>query len=117
MSLRDRILAAEDRPHTDVEVPEWGVTVRIRAMSGLDRDLWEAGILARRQSGGGPLANMRASLVAHCALDPETGERLFSEDDVAVLGSKAAKPLDRLFSVASDLSGLSDKDVKDLEKK
>ena len=40
MSLlsKEAILAAQDLPSEDVEVPEWGGTVRVRGLDGKGRD-------------------------------------------------------------------------------
>ena len=37
MSLRDKILAAEDIASELVEVPEWGCIIEVRGMNGADR--------------------------------------------------------------------------------
>lgn len=119
MSLRDQILQAEDRPWIDVPAPEWGLAaVRIISMSGADRDSWEAEALIRRSQleGTARLRNMRAELVARCAVDPQSGERIFGEDDIEALGKKSAKVLDRLFAAATRLNSVSDEDIKALEK-
>ena len=114
MSLRDQILAVQDREIREVAVPEWGLTVWVSAMSARARDLWEAEIIERRKAGGaGIYDNMRASLLARCIVD-EQGQRVFGENDVALLGEKSAAALDRLFSVASELNGLSETDRKAL---
>ena len=117
LTLRERILAAQDRPFEDVEVPEWGAVVRVLSMSGLDRDRWEAEMLERnKRPAAERLANVRASLVARCSADPATGERLFADADIDALGAKAARALDRVFAVASRLNGLSDADAEQLAK-
>ena len=38
---KSQILAASDRKTEDLEVKEWGGTVRISTMSASDRDKWE----------------------------------------------------------------------------
>lgn len=122
MSLREKILAAEDRPFRDVPTPEWagnGVpTARVITMAAADRDTWEAeAMLARTQlEGTARLRNMRAALVVRCLVDPESGERIFSDQDVEPLGQKSAKVIDRLFAVATDLNAVTDEDMKALEK-
>ena len=47
-------------------------------------------------------------------IEDADGNRLFSHLDVEALGQKSAKALDRVFSTAMELSGLSDKDVEDM---
>lgn len=114
------ILAANDLKFEDVEVPEWGGTVRIRVMSGLERDAWEASFLTAALAGkGGGLAgsmqNVRARLVAQTAVD-EAGERLFSDADMTDLGKKSAAALDRVFAVAQRMNGLNERDIEELGK-
>lgn len=113
---RDQILGASDLRYEDVDVPEWGGMVRVRGLTGAERDRFEASITEQQ---GKRIkmntANIRARLVAMAAVD-EAGKPLFVERDVAALGSKCASALDRLFDAARRLSGLSDGDVEELEK-
>lgn len=112
---RAAILAAQDLPHVDVAVPEWGGPVRVRSMTAGERDEWEGWLVAN----AGPdrarnLANIRARLVALTAIDG-AGARLFpAPEDVELLGAKAAAAVDRLFSAASRLNRLSKADVEEL---
>jgi hypothetical protein len=112
---RDAILGAPDRKTEDVDVPEWGGTVRIRSLSGTERDAFEASMVQINASGGRQvkLENIRARLVALTAVDEE-GERLFSDKDVKELGQKSAAALDRVWDASQRLSGLSDEDVQEL---
>lgn len=111
---RDAILTADDLPFEDVDCPEWGGTVRIGSVSGAVRDDFEASI--RKTAGKDQEAatkNLRARFVAACAID-EKGARIFADDDAHKLGMKSAKALDRCFTVASKLNGMSQQDEKDL---
>jgi len=111
---RDAILAAEDRTYEDVDCPEWGGTVRLRSITGAQRDAYEQGIVQQRgNSRALNLRNARAKLIVLCAVD-DTGKPLFTEADVNALGRKNAKPLDRLFDACRRLAGLSDDDVERL---
>lgn len=110
-NLKSRILAAEDRPFEDLDVPEWGVKVRLRGMSGTDRDAWEAKAVALKRGGQDvelSLADWRSRLVTKCLFDPETDERIFTDGEVSKLGAKAATVIERLFGLARRLSGLDD---------
>lgn len=116
------ILAAQDLKHEDVEVPEWGGTVRVRGFSGAERDAFEASFatpeLYAAVKAKGPSAiseNIRARLVAFCAVD-EAGALLFTDADVVELGKKSAAALDRVYAVAQRLNGLSNADVDELGK-
>lgn len=111
MLTRDQILAAADLPCEDVDVPEWGGTVRVRTFTGADRDAFEA---AMGEKGKRRLVNIRARLASLTIVD-ENGKLVFSEDDIEMLGTKSAGALDRVFAVASRLNGLTAADAKALE--
>lgn len=113
---REDILAIDDLPYEDVEVPEWGGVVRVRALTGAERDAYEASIV-RRKGNKTELnpENMRAKLVALCVVD-EQGNRLFTDKDIELLGRKSAAALDRVFEVAQRLSGLRPEDMEEIEK-
>lgn len=108
------ILGAVDIVSEDVEVAEWGGWVRVQGLTGAQRDAFEAGLSQRKgKKVTTSMENIRARLVAASAVD-EAGRPLFSDEDVAALGKKSAAGLDRVFSVAMRLSGLSEADVDDL---
>lgn len=109
---RDEILAVDDRSYEEVDCPEWGGTVRLRSITGAERDAYEQSLIQQRgNSRQMNLRNARAKLIVLCAVD-EAGRRLFSgEADVNALSRKNAKPLDRLFDACRKIAGLSDDDV------
>lgn len=113
---RDLILGADDRRTESVYVPEWGGDVTVRGLSGAERDAYEAGIASPRPDGRQHInvRNLRARLVVLACIDPETGDRLFRDDDADALGAKSATAVDRLFAVARRLSGLSDDDIEEM---
>ena len=59
------------------------------------------------------MKNARAKLVVLCTVD-ENGKRIFGDADIALLADKSAKALDRIFSVAQELSGISKDDMEEL---
>lgn len=108
-NLHDQILAADDIEHDDVPVPEWGVKVRVRGLTGTERDAYEARAVALRNAGQDielRLSDFRARLVVKCLYDPETNERIFADSEVSALGAKSAVVLERLFKIAQRLSGM-----------
>ena len=110
------ILAANDLKTEDVDVPEWGGAVRVRSFTGRERDAFEAAMVR----GDGKerkvdLTNMRARLVGLTVID-EAGQRLFTDEEVDLLGAKSGAALDRVFAVAQKLNGLSGADVEELTK-
>lgn len=111
---KDQILAAEDIPTKDVEVPEWGGSVRMRGLTGSERDAYESSLFQQRgEKRILRTENARARLVAMCIVD-EDGERMFSDAEAKDLGRKSGKVLDRLFDEARKLSGLTAEDVEEL---
>ena len=112
---RTAIEAAQDIKTEDVPVPEWGGTVRLRGLTGAQRDAYEASVVEMRgESKRFKLQNLRARLVALCLVG-EDGKRLFVDDAaVKALGDKSAKAIDRLFDRAKHLSGLTEKDIEEL---
>jgi hypothetical protein len=113
---RDAILAAKELPTEEIEVPEWGGTVLIRGLDGEGRDEFEASMIVIRNNKGYPdTANTRAKLAARCIIDPDTREPMFTQSDVYALGKLSGAALDRVFTVASRLSGLSEEDQAELE--
>jgi hypothetical protein len=111
---REAIRAVNDTAYEIVHCPEWGGSVRLRGLTGRERDEFEAGSLkGRGKNVQMNLANMRARLVAMAAVDGD-GNQLFAGEDVSWLGRKSAVALERCFQAARRLSGLTDGDVEEL---
>ena len=101
---RDAILSAEDLEKELVHVPSWGGHVYVRALTGAERDAFEASMVDQRgRDRKMNLKNLRARLCALTICDEE-GNRLFSDSDVEALGKKSAAALTRVFAVAQRLS-------------
>ena len=115
MGIRESILATKDRATEVVDVsdvwPEVG-KVRISVMSGDDRDSYE---WAMRNVLDNKRGTVTAILLVRCIVD-EHNQRLFQDDETAVIGAKSWKVLDRLWEVARRLNKLRDEDTKELEK-
>jgi hypothetical protein len=113
---RDDILKAADITVEEVDVPEWGGTVLVRAMTGQQRDEFELG--ARMATRGGDYLpagyNFRAQVIALCCVDDD-GKRLFTVADVDTLGEKSAAPLDRIYDVVARLSGMAPGDAESMK--
>ena len=110
VSVRDRAMAATVLPTESVTVPEWECDVLMQSMTARAKDAFEKGI---HEDG---LVNFRARLVIACALDPETEEPAFTEDDLDWLGDRSASAVSRLYDVAAKLNGVSAADADELEK-
>ena len=116
---KDNILKAEDLDFEEIEIKEWGGSVRVGSMTGTDRDAYEASIYDVKGKNAQLIReNFRAKLIARTLID-ENGNRLFTEKEVNLIGKKDSKTLDKIFKVAQKLNGLSPTDedefVKNLE--
>lgn len=114
---KDQILEANDLRSEEIAVPEWGGSVRVRTMTGSDRDAFESSMMTLLQDGTRRpnLADMRAKLVALTVVD-DVGTRLFTLDDVPVLARKSAAALDRVYQAAQRLNGLNQQAEGEAEK-
>lgn len=100
-----QILSHQDLPTKDVEVPEWGGTVRLQGLTAGQRDELEASLTDAK----GNVVNtraFRARLVAMALVDQD-GKHLFSLDEVKALQEKSAKVINDLATHAQALSGLT----------
>ena len=105
---RDQILGADDLGLVEVEVPEWGGSVKLRVMRGVERDAFEVRMVSEDR------VNVRARLAALSIVD-DAGARLFEDGDIEALGQKNAKALNRVFERAMALNGFTEADVETLE--
>ena len=102
---RDQILGAVDFRFVDVDVPEWGCSVRLRGLSAAERDEFEASLGVSQD-----LVNMRARLVVNCLVD-ENGDKLFKSSEAKELGKKNGQVINMLFDEVRKLSGMADEDL------
>ena len=94
------VLDLSDLVDETVDVPEWGVRLRVRSLTGSERDAFEASLLENRgKSREVNLRNMRAKLVA-ASVRKTDDSRVFSDGQVEALGRKNAAALQRVFRVA-----------------
>jgi hypothetical protein len=116
VSIRDQILATDDIPKKLVDVPEWGMTIEVRGMTGADRTaILENAV--NPTTGAVDLKVMYPDIVIASAHDPETGEKIFSPDDRSVLMAKSATALDRLAEAGMQVGGLSKQEGDDAGKR
>jgi hypothetical protein len=115
-NLRDAIFAASDTPIETVEVPEWGVTVGIRSMSAKSR----AAVMELAQQGDGidadKVLGMWARTLQGCIVDPETGDAVFTLDDMEALMDKSATVIERLWTMCFEQSGMTEDKVNEAGK-
>lgn len=100
------ILAVDDAVTRTVPVPEWGGDVVIKAMTGTERDAFEASLWV---NGKMDRSNYRSRALVK-VLVTEGGARLFTDVQATDLGKRNAGVIDRLYDIAGALSGLNDED-------
>jgi hypothetical protein len=113
---RDDFLKHTDLPREKVAIPEWGdgAVVLVRALSGAERDEFEAStVVLRGRQEGRDFANLRAKLVAKTVIGAD-GERLFTDSDAAAIGELSAGVISRIYDVAVRLSGITEQDQEEL---
>ena len=103
---KDAILGADDLPFEDVEVESWGGTVRVRGLTGTERDRFEFYLAAVKDAPD--KVEVRAKIVGWCLVDAD-GKRLFTDKEVGKLGAKSGEAIDLVFDVVRRLSGMGDK--------
>lgn len=107
------ILQCHDMRFETVPVPEWGGAVRIRTLSGAERDAFEATLMKVVDGKRVPdMDNLRAKLLAATVVDEED-KQIFGVQDLVALGRKSAIAIDRIFGVAQRINGMATDAVED----
>lgn len=134
---KEQILAARGKRATAiVDTPAWGGEVIIIALSGKERDAFEADMVSMGANGKQSmnLRNVRAKLVGRTIADPvdfdlevengvtisaklkegHTPHRMFNDVEVNDLGDVDALTLQKVFEQSQKLSGITKDDVEEL---
>jgi len=115
---RTAILEAKDLPFEDVDVPEWGGTVRIAGMTGEAATAFSDEMVemdSRGQVKSVKMENFMAKMLAMTIVDDDF-KAVFSKEDIEALGKKSAAVLKRLSEVAMRLSGLGEGSIEGAQK-
>jgi hypothetical protein len=98
-----------DLDYEDVDVPEWGVKLRVQEPDADRRADLAQGFVDAAESGDNVKvrALYPALLIATC-VDPEDGTPVFAESDAPLIGLKEGKVVDRLATIAMRLAGLDE---------
>ena len=111
---RDQILNADDLKYEEIDAPEWGGVVRLKVMTGIERDDFEQSVFDMKgKDTKVNLKNFRAKLLVKVIVD-EAGKRVFEEADIERLSLKNSKVLDKLFNKAQEINGIGQKEVTEL---
>ena len=107
------ILGCSDLRFETVAVPEWGGSVRVRTLSGAERDAFEATLMKILNGKRVPdMDNLRAKLLAATVVDEED-KPIFGVHDLVALGRKSAVAIDRIFAVAQRLNAMAPESVEE----
>lgn len=106
---RDQILGADDRKTDEVEVPEWGGSVRIRSMSGAELQEYVRAVAETKDE----VDNVDdVLLLVHFSIVDDSGNRLFpAKDDVKLLAEKNIHVLNKIAQACMGVNGLDQKEV------
>lgn len=111
-----QIFDAPERTYAEIYIKEWDGYVKLRSMTGKERDAWESSLTVQRGRGREKmdLKNFRARLIAKCAVD-ENDNALFSNKvEIDKLGDRNVAALQKLFNACQALNGMTDEDVATL---
>lgn len=102
------ILAADDIKTAEVEVTEWGGTVRVRELIAEEIDAVGTGMVnAQGKVDASRADNLTVRVVAWGCID-ENGKQLFKSSDVKALGKKSFEPVRRVATRILQMSNLNE---------
>lgn len=106
------IFAAKDDTIISLDVPEWGGTIGIKAMTVGERDKYENEFLKNKDRG---VDNFRTKFLIATICDEE-GNCIFTKDDIERLAKKSITTANRVWNAAMAHNALSNDDVEELAK-
>jgi hypothetical protein len=119
---REEIDGADDIAYETVKVPEWKTKdgkpgeIRIRGCTMQEReeyaDMLDPDPTSDKKA---RVLYRQARLCVKCIVD-DAGKRLYKDNEAALLAKKSAGVIDRIFGRILDLSGLTEKSRKAIEK-
>ena len=114
MSLRDDILSFDDLESKVIKIKEWNNTkIKVKSLSAEKRYN-----LINSCMTGDKVDTMK--LYVHtaiaCAFDPETEEQIFTTNDFDLLKTKASSAIEKIITVANELNGIGEGEIKVAEK-
>jgi len=112
--LREKILACDDAQKEIVDVPEWGVELEVRSITGKQRNDIYSGAAATKE--GVDLTVVYGKLLVAAVYDPNTGNSVFKKGDGPKLMDKSGGALARVLEAAQRLGGLGPRAIEETEK-
>lgn len=90
----------------DVQVPEWGGTVRVRGMTGAERDDWELRAFRAEEANDLEMQLTMRRRAVVCGVIDAGGAAVFNDEDTAEIKKLSGKALEVVFDAIMKLSGL-----------
>lgn len=109
----DQILNIDDVEVEEIEIPEWGGTVRVKAMTGAERDKYLKMVMGKDNKPD--IKGIFVKLVVMTVVD-EDNKLIFNNGHMDMLNTKSAKALERIANVSMRLAGLTTADVEEAVK-
>lgn len=104
----DEILNASDIPEAEVEIPEWGGSVKVRGLTKAKQEH-----LRKSAMIGGKIdeEKLQLLLIVHCVVDP-----VIEEGHIEQLRQKSAQAINRLALKIAELCGFTEGAHKEARK-
>jgi hypothetical protein len=113
-ALRAKIFEAKDIKTEIMNIPEWGVVIEVKALTGKTRAIVMTSSMGK--NGKMDFEKMYADMVIYSTYDNETKEKIFEDTDREALSEKSGGVLERIAGKVMQLSGLMPESVDKAEK-
>ncbi len=118
-TIREQILAQPDLKTVKVdgleEWPELDGVIYVRSLTAAERSSFERSMDFDPHGNPRNTSNLQTRL-AVLAMVTADGDRIFSEEDVDELSAKSASAMQKIFTAAAELNGLSEQTTEGLAK-
>jgi hypothetical protein len=98
----DDINEVDDAEYTEIDIPEWNGTLRVRGLNGGERAEFEEQVSKNHS-----MRHAKVECIIKCSVDDE-GNRVFTNQHKGMLLGKSAKVIERIFDEICRLSGIGD---------
>lgn len=127
LNNKNEFLGIDDAVYENVQVEEWDTWVRIKMMSGLEREAYEGSLFAYRDeilkakeneetsSTEFSIVHMKCLLLIFCIVD-DKGNTIFELKDISVLKNKNLNALDKIYNASKKLNAIGVDEEEDVEK-